>query len=105
MKIEFFLCIFEKKNPNNKFHENPSRGSRGVPYGRTDMKQTVDLHNFAKAPKNSKRNNVKGSFGWNFLRRHQCLEAFGGTAAAEKRWLLAHLFIYLHTYRPTYLPM
>ena len=35
MKIEFSRQIFEKYS-NIKFHENPSNGNRGVPYGRTD---------------------------------------------------------------------
>jgi len=35
MKLEFSRQVFEKY----KFQENPSTGSRGVPYGRTD-KQT-----------------------------------------------------------------
>jgi hypothetical protein len=60
MKTEFSLHIFGK-NPN-KFYENSYCGSRVAPSGRTDMKQIVALRNFAKAPKNSKRNNVKGSF-------------------------------------------
>jgi len=34
MKLEFSPQIFEKLS-NTKFHENPSSGSRGVPYGRT----------------------------------------------------------------------
>jgi hypothetical protein len=57
MKVEFSLQIFEKKSSEIKFHENLSSGSRVVPCGRTDRKQTVmtDLivaaHNFADAPK------------------------------------------------------
>jgi hypothetical protein len=44
------------KNTYNKFQENPSIGSRAVPYGRTDghtdmTKLTVAFRNFAKAPK------------------------------------------------------
>jgi hypothetical protein len=38
-----------------RFYENPSSGSRVVPYGRTDMTmQIVVFRNFANAPKNFK---------------------------------------------------
>ena len=51
MKLEFSLHIFENYS-DNKFHENPSSGSRVVPYGRTDMmKLMVAFHNFANASK------------------------------------------------------
>ena len=55
MKLECFQQIFEKYS-NKKFHENPSSGSRVVPYGQTDgridmMKLTVAFRNFANAPK------------------------------------------------------
>ena len=41
-----------QKISNIKFHENPSSGSRLVPYGQTDMaKLTVAFRNLAKAPK------------------------------------------------------
>jgi hypothetical protein len=46
----FSLKVFEKYS-NIKFHENPSSGSRVVPYGRTD-KLIVDLSDFANALKN-----------------------------------------------------
>jgi hypothetical protein len=36
MKLEFSRQIFEKKQSNIKFHENPSSGSRAVLCGRTD---------------------------------------------------------------------
>ena len=35
-KLEFSQQIFGKKNSNTKFHENPSSGSRVVPWGQTD---------------------------------------------------------------------
>jgi len=35
MKLEFSRKIFEKYS-NIKFHENPSSGSRVIPYGQTD---------------------------------------------------------------------
>jgi hypothetical protein len=41
MKPEFSLRIF-KKYSNIKFHENPSSGSRVVPYGPTDGHDEVD---------------------------------------------------------------
>jgi len=51
-KLEFSRQIFEKSS-NIKFHENPSSGSRVVPYGRTFMtKITVAFQSFEKAPKN-----------------------------------------------------
>jgi hypothetical protein len=37
MKLEFSRQISEKNYANIKFNENPSSGSRVVPYGRTDM--------------------------------------------------------------------
>jgi len=53
MKPEFSQQIFGKYS-NIKLHENPSSGSRVVPYGRTDMtKLTVALRNFVNAPKNA----------------------------------------------------
>ena len=48
IKLEFSGQFFEK-SPNIKFHENPSSGSRVVPYGQTE----VALRNFANAPKNA----------------------------------------------------
>jgi len=55
MKIEFLRQIFAKY-PNIKFHENPSNGSRAVPFGRTDRRRDmaqfiVAFRNFANAPK------------------------------------------------------
>jgi len=35
VKLEFYLQIFEKYT-HIKFHENPSRWSQVVPFGRTD---------------------------------------------------------------------
>jgi hypothetical protein len=64
IKLEFPRQIFEKLT-NIKFHENPSRGSRFVPCGRTDRqtegqtdrltdmrKLIVAFRSFANAPKN-----------------------------------------------------
>jgi hypothetical protein len=57
-KIQFYRQIFErqKKTSNVKFDQNPSSGSRVVPYGQTDVqpdmtKLIVTLRNSAKAPK------------------------------------------------------
>jgi hypothetical protein len=45
---------------NIKFLENPSSGSRLVPYGQTDMaKVTVAFRNLAKAPKKFFLNEIK----------------------------------------------
>jgi len=57
MKLEFSRHIYEKSS-NIKFHENPSNGSRVVPFGHTDRraymaKLTVAFRNFANAPKNT----------------------------------------------------
>jgi hypothetical protein len=57
MKLEFPREIFEKYS-NIKFHENPSSGSRVVPYGQTDgqidmTKLIAAFSNLAKAPKNA----------------------------------------------------
>jgi len=54
MKLEFSRQFFEKY-PNIEFHENPSSGSRVVPYGQTDgrtdmTKLIVAVRNFANAP-------------------------------------------------------
>jgi len=53
--LEFSVQVFEKSS-SIKFYENPSSGSRVVPWGRTDgrtdMKQLlVAFRNFAKTPK------------------------------------------------------
>jgi hypothetical protein len=51
MKLEFSRTMFEKPS-NVKFNENPSIGSRVVPFGRRDMtKLIVALRNLANAPK------------------------------------------------------
>ena len=51
MKNEFSWQTFEK-SLYIKFHENPSSGSRVIPYGRTDMtKLIVAFRYFAKAHK------------------------------------------------------
>jgi hypothetical protein len=39
-KFEFSQQIFEKSK-NSEFHENPSSGSRVVPYGRKDMTKLI----------------------------------------------------------------
>jgi len=41
MKPEFSLRIFEEYS-NMKFNENPSNGSRVVPYGRTDRRDEAN---------------------------------------------------------------
>jgi len=72
MKLEFSTEIFEKFS-NTKFHENPSSGSRIVPYGRTDGRRrtdrltitknlTVSFRNFAHAPDNKPRTLPSASF-------------------------------------------
>jgi hypothetical protein len=38
-----------KKNPKNKFNENPSSGSRVVQWGQTDMTLIIAFRNIAKA--------------------------------------------------------
>ena len=60
MKLQFSGQIFEEIL-NITFHQNPSSGSRVVPYGQadgqTDMtKLTVAFRNFANALKNRQRN-------------------------------------------------
>jgi hypothetical protein len=51
MELEYPWLSFEKSS-NNKLHENPSSGSRVIPFGRTDTtKLTVVFRNFVKAPK------------------------------------------------------
>jgi len=52
MELEFSQQILEKYF-SVKFHENPSRGSRVVPCGWTDITQLIiTFHNFVKVPKN-----------------------------------------------------
>jgi len=52
MKLVFSRQYFDKYL-NIKFHENPSSGSRVVPYGRTDSRKLMDaFRNFANASKN-----------------------------------------------------
>jgi len=64
MELEFYRQIFQYSNINS--HENPSCGSRAVPWGWTD-RQTytteliVDFHNISNAPKNEK---WKHSYLW-----------------------------------------
>jgi hypothetical protein len=41
MKLEFSQQIFEKKNTNVKYYQNPSSGSRVVPCGRTDVRKLI----------------------------------------------------------------
>jgi len=49
IKLKLSRQTFEKYS-NIEFHENPSRGSRDVPCGRTDMtKVTVAYRSFANA--------------------------------------------------------
>jgi hypothetical protein len=51
--LDFPWQIFEKYC-NNKFHENPTSGSRVLPCGRTFMtKLTLSFRNFSNAPKTS----------------------------------------------------
>jgi len=51
MRLEFSHQII-KKYSNINFYENPSSGSRVVPYGRTDkIALIVAFHNFANTPK------------------------------------------------------
>ena len=61
MTLVFSREISEKNYSSVKFHENPSSGSRVVPYGQTDRKVDVQtdmtkliiaFRNFANAPKN-----------------------------------------------------
>jgi len=52
MELGFSQQAFEKSS-NTKFHENPSSGSRDIPYGPTDMKKLIVIfRNFAGATKN-----------------------------------------------------
>jgi hypothetical protein len=58
MKLEFSRQIFEKKLIYIKFHENPSRGSRVVPRGKTERQTNMTklifaFRNFANEPKNN----------------------------------------------------
>jgi len=51
MKLGYFRQIFERSS-YTKFPENPTRRSRVVPWGRTDMTRLiVALHSFTNAPK------------------------------------------------------
>jgi hypothetical protein len=59
MKLEFSRQIFEKKNLNIKFNQNPSSGSRVVPCGQRQTDRQADMTNliaafrsFANTPKN-----------------------------------------------------
>jgi hypothetical protein len=51
MILEVYQQMFETSS-NIKFHENPSSGSRAVPFGMTGVELTVAFRNFANAPKN-----------------------------------------------------
>ena len=56
MEREFWRQVFEKSS-DIKFHENPSSGSRVVPFGRMDIRRDmtkliVAFRNFANAPEN-----------------------------------------------------
>jgi len=70
MKIEFSRQIFEKKKYSKaKFYENPSSGSRVIPWGRTDrptdmMKLIFAFRNFAKEPKKSLAPAAAETPGW-----------------------------------------
>jgi hypothetical protein len=53
MKLGFSQQIFFKKSSNITFHENPSSGSRVVPYRWTDVtKLTAAIPNFRNGPEN-----------------------------------------------------
>ena len=73
------------------------------------MKQAVAFLNFVKAPKNSKRYDVKGSFRLEFspptLTSEIVVELPAFLRGQKDIRLFAHLLIYLHTYWPTYLRM
>jgi len=59
LKLELSRNIFEKYS-YIKFHENPSSGNGGAPYGRTDMtKLVVAFSNFAKVPTNTRQSGIK----------------------------------------------
>ena len=66
MKLEFSRQIFEKYS-NIKFHENPSSGSRVVPYGRTDRRTNkhdeANSHysQFFETPKNLHKTFIYGN--------------------------------------------
>ena len=65
MKLEFSWQIFEISS-NITFHQNPSSGSRVVPFGHTDMtKLVVVFHNFANGPKN---HTIPYHLYWHLLR-------------------------------------
>jgi hypothetical protein len=66
IKIDFSGQIFEKQS-TNKFHENPSSGSRVVPCGQTDgwtdmRKLIVAFRNFANALTKDKRQWTCGKY-------------------------------------------
>jgi hypothetical protein len=51
MKLGFSGQVFEESS-HTKFHQNPSSGSRVVPYGQTDTTKLTDaFRDFANAPK------------------------------------------------------
>jgi hypothetical protein len=45
MKYEVSLQVFKKKSLNIKFHQNPSCGSRVVPWGQTDRRTDLQTDN------------------------------------------------------------
>jgi len=58
MKLEFCRQVFEKFS-NEKFHENPSSGSRVVPCVQTDVTKLIAaFRDFANAPKFTKTKNT-----------------------------------------------
>jgi len=66
VKLEVYRQIFEKST-YTKFYENPSSGSRVIPFGRTDGRTgmanlTVAFRNFAKAPRNCLKPYAAGSY-------------------------------------------
>jgi hypothetical protein len=67
IKLNFSRQIFEKSS-NNKFHENPSNGSRVVTCAWTDRradmtKLIIPFRNYANAPQNVAAGHVTGSAG------------------------------------------
>jgi hypothetical protein len=87
MKPEFSRQIFEKSS-SITFHENPSSGSRVVPFGRTDgrtdmTKLIVAFCNFANAPKIQVRK-------WKLRTFHLCT------------WI-SYVFLYVLVYLGTFI--
>jgi hypothetical protein len=95
MKLEFSRQFFEKSS-DIKFNENPSTGSQVVPCRRTDgqmdLKLIVAFLNFAKAPKNCIKGNLKqtvrtvqvwNGFIWLSVRFVGCLFQHGNKAVGS----------------------